>query len=157
MTSILTLLIGLLLSASELVTGLSVVPNLNRTEILVSVDGSVSFRTFSLTAPARIVVDLLNARHALTQEDFLDIDRGGVLSVRTSQYAEDIVRVVVDLEVMTEYIVEESGGAVRISLDNPAGDFDPWESPTLSFDPAFVATAAPFVAPFVEDVVQTPR
>ena len=61
MTSILTLLIGLLLTASELVTGLSVVPNLNRTEILVSVDGSVSFRTFSLAAPARIVVDLLNA------------------------------------------------------------------------------------------------
>ncbi len=48
MTSILTLLIGLLLSASELVTGLSVVPNLNRTEILVAVDGSVSYRAFSL-------------------------------------------------------------------------------------------------------------
>ena len=150
MNSILTLLIGLLLTSSELVTSLSVVPNLNQTEILVSVDGSVSFRTFSLTAPARIVVDLLNARHALSQEDFLDIDRGGVLSVRTSQYAEDIVRVVVDLEAMTEYTVEESRGAVRISLDNPAGDFDPWESPTLTFDPAFVATAAPFV----EDVVQ---
>ena len=150
MTSILTLLIGLLLTSSELVTNVSVVPNLNQTEILVSVDGSVSFRTFSLTAPARIVVDLLDARHALSQEDFLDIDRGGVLSVRTSQYAEDIVRVVVDLEAMTEYTVEESSGAVRISLDNPAGDFDPWESPTLTFDPAFVATAAPFV----EDVVQ---
>ena len=150
MTSILTLLIGLLLTSSELVTSLSVVPNLNQTEILVSVDGSVSFRTFSLTAPARIVVDLLNSRHALSQEDFLNIDRGGVLSVRTSQYAEDIVRVVVDLEAMTEYTVEESSGAVRISLDNPAGDFDPWESPTLTFDPAFVATAAPFV----EDVVQ---
>ena len=150
MTSILTLLIGLLLTSSELVTSLSVVPNLNQTEILVSVDGSVSFRTFSLTAPARIVVDLLDARHALSQEDFLDIDRGGVLSVRTSQYAEDIVRVVVDLEAMTEYTVEESSGAVRISLDNPAGDFEAWESPTLTFDPAFVATAAPFV----EDVVQ---
>ena len=144
MTSILTLLIGLLLSASELVTGLSVVPSLNRTEILVSVDGSVSFRTFSLTAPARIVVDLLNARHALPQEDFLDIDRGGVLSVRTSQYAEDIVRVVVDLEGMTEYTVTASRGAVRISLHDSGGDFDPWESPSLSFDPALVATAAPF-------------
>ena len=96
---------GLLLTSSELVTSVSVVPNLNQTEILVSVDGSVSFRTFSLTAPARIVVDLLDARHALSQEDFLDIDRGGVLSVRTSQYAEDIVRVVVDLEAMTEYTV----------------------------------------------------
>ena len=43
MTSIVTLLIGLLLPANELVTGLSVVPNLNRTEILVSVEGSVSY------------------------------------------------------------------------------------------------------------------
>ena len=140
MTSILTLLIGLLLSASELVTGVSVVPNLNRTEILVSVDGRVSFRAFSMEAPARIVVDLLNAKHALSQEDFLDIDRGGVLSVRTSQYAEDIVRVVVDLEAMTDYTIEESSGSVRISLVNLAGDFDPWESPILRFNPASVAT-----------------
>ena len=150
MTSILTLLIGLLLPASELVTGLSVVPNLNRTEILVSVDGSVSYRSFTLETPARIVVDLMNAKHALSQEDFLDIDRGGVLSVRTSQYADDIVRVVVDLEAMTEYTVLESSGAVRILLNNRVGDFDPWESPRLSFNPEFVATAAPFV----EDVAQ---
>ena len=150
MTSILTLLIGLLLPASELVTGLSVVPNLNRTEILVSVDGSVSYRSFTLETPARIVVDLMNAKHALSQEDFLDIDRGGVLSVRTSQYADDIVRVVVDLEAMTEYTILESSGAVRILLNNRVGDFDPWESPRLSFNPEFVATAAPFV----EDVAQ---
>ncbi len=150
MTSILALLIGLLLPASELVTGLSVVPNLNRTEILVSVDGSVSYRAFTLETPARIVVDLLNAQHALSQEDYLDIDRGGVLSVRTSQYAEDIVRVVVDLEWMTEYTVTQSSGAVRISLNNGAGNFDPWESRRLSFNPEFVAPAAPFV----EDVAQ---
>ena len=113
MTLILTLLIGLLLPATEWVTGISVVPNRNRTEIRVSVDGLVSHRAFSLEAPARIVVDLMNARHALSREDFLDINRGGVLSVRTSQYSEDIVRVVVDLEGMTEYTVEASGGAVR--------------------------------------------
>ena len=147
MTAILTLLIGLLLPAAELVTGVSVVPNLNRTEILIAVDGSVSFRSFSMEAPARIVVDLLNARHGLAQEDFLDIDRGGVLSVRTSQYADDVVRVVVDLQGMTEYSVQESGGAVRISLANLAGNFDAWESPSATFDPAFIATSAPFVGP----------
>ena len=153
MTSILTLLMGLLLPATELVTGVSVVPNRNQTEILVSVEGLVSYRAFSLEAPARIVVDLMNARHALSREDFLDINRGGVLSVRTSQYSEDIVRVVVDLEGITEYTVEASGGAVRISLDNLAEDFEPWESPSLTFDPAFVATAAPFIgaaAPLAE-------
>ena len=113
MTSILTLLIGLLLPAAELVTGVSVVPNRNRTEILVSVDGSVSYRAFSLEGPARIVVDLMNSRHALSREDFLDINRGGVISVRTSQYSDDIVRIVVDLEGMggiersASYFVEQ--------------------------------------------------
>ena len=157
MTSILTLLIGLLLSASELVTGVSVVPNLNRTEILVSVDGSVSYRAFSLAEPARIVVDLLNARHALSREDFLDINRGGVLSVRTSQYSEDIVRVVVDLEAMSEYTIEESSGAIRISLNNSAGDFDPWESPGVRFSPASVAAAAPSVEDAAPLVVAAPQ
>ena len=158
MTSILTLLIGLLLPAAELVTGVSVVPNRNRTEILVSVDGSVSYRAFSLAGPARIVVDLMNSRHALSREDFLDINRGGVISVRTSQYSDDIVRIVVDLEGMAEYRIEASSGALRISLNNLAGDFDPWESPSLTFDPAFVATAAPFVgasAPFAGAFLQT--
>ena len=150
MTAILTLLIGLLLPAADLVTGVSVVPNLNRTEILVAVDGSVSFRTFSMETPARIVVDVLNATHGLSQEDFLDIDRGGVLSVRTSQYTDDIVRIVVDLERMTDYTVIESRGAVRISLANLAGDFDPWESPTLIFDPSFVANATPFIQPLAQ-------
>ena len=156
MTSIITLLTGLLLSASDLVTGVSVVPNMNRTEILVSVDGSISYRAFSMEAPARIVIDLMNARHALSREDFLGIDRGGVLSVRTSQYTEDIVRVVVGLQRMTEYTVEESSGTVRISLDNPAGIFDPWESPSLTFNPALVATAAPFVEDFAQ-IQEEPR
>ena len=103
-----------------------------------------------MEAPARIVVDLLNARHALSQEDFLDINRGGVLLVRTSQYSEDIVRIVVDLQGMTEYTVQQSSGAVRISLDNTGGNFPPWESPSLTFNPAFVATAAPFVEAVVQ-------
>ncbi len=159
MTAILTLLIGLLLPAAELVTGVSVVPNRDRTEILVAVDGSISFRSFSMEAPARIIVDVLDARHGLAQEDFLDINRGGVLSVRTSQYADDIVRIVVDLQEMTGYTVEESGGAVRISLANLAGEFDPWESPSLAFDPAFIATASPFIpasAP-IQQVQETDR
>ncbi len=156
MISILTLLIGLLLPAAELVTGVSIVPNVDpranvdRTEILVAVDGSVSYRAFTMEAPARIVVDLSNARHALPQEDFLGINRGGVLSVRTSQYSDDIVRIVVDLLTMTEYTIQKSGGAVRISLENLGGAFEPWESPTARFDPAFVATAAPFVETIVQ-------
>ena len=66
MNSILALLTGVFLSGSDLVTGVGVIPNgLNRTEILVTVEGSISYRTFSMDGPARIIIDLMDATHAL--------------------------------------------------------------------------------------------
>ena len=143
MNAILVLLAGFFLSNSDLVTGVDVLPNgANRTEILVTVEGSISFRSFSMDGPARIIVDLMDATHALPQLDFLDIQRGGVVSVRTSQYTDDMVRIVVDLDQMVEYTVERSGGAVRISLENPFGVFEPWET-TREFTPAQVGQTSP--------------
>jgi len=145
MNAILVLLAGVFLSNSDLVTGVDIVPNgANRTEILVTVEGSITFRSFSMNGPARIIVDLMDATHALPQLDFLDIQRGGVVSVRTSQYADDMVRIVVDLDRMVEYSVERSGGVVRISLENPFGPFEPWET-TRTFTPAQVAAASPVI------------
>ena len=145
MSSILAVLAGVLLTAGDPVTALSIVPNLNRTEVLVSVEGAVSYRAFSMEGPSRIVLDIMNAKHALPQEDFLGINRGGVVAVRTSQYAEDIVRVV----------VEASDGAVRISLENNSGSFDPWETLELFSSPAMIVNQAPVVVeelPMVQEV-----
>ncbi len=155
MSSILAVLAGVLLTAGDPVTALSIVPNLNRTEVLVSVEGAVSYRAFSMEGPSRIVLDIMNAKHALPQEDFLGINRGGVVAVRTSQYAEDIVRVVVELEHTTGYVVEASDGAVRISLENNSGSFDPWETLELFSSPAMIVNQAPVVVeelPMVQEV-----
>lgn len=145
MSSILAVLTGVLLAAGDSVTAVSIVPNLNRTEILVSVEGAVSYRAFSMEGPSRIVLDIMNARHALPQDDFLGINRGGVVAVRTSQYAEDIVRVVVELEHTTGYVVEASHGVVRISLESDSGYFDPWETLELFSSPAMIVSQAPLV------------
>ena len=145
MSSILAVLTGVLLAAGDPVTALSIVPNLNRTEVLVSVEGTVSYRAFSMEGPSRIVLDIMNAKHALPQEDFLGINRGGVVAVRTSQYAEDIVRVVVELEHTTAYVVGASDGTVRISLESNFGSFDPWETLELFSSPAMIVNQAPVV------------
>ena len=155
MSPILAVLTGVLLTAGDPVTALSIVPNLNRTEVLVSVEGAVSYRAFSMEGPSRIVLDIMNAQHALPQENFLGINRGGVVAVRTSQYTEDIVRVVVELEHTTRYVVEASNGAVRISLESDFGAFDPWETMTLFSAPAMLVNQAPVVEeelPMVQEV-----
>ena len=153
MSPILALLTGVLLTAGDPVTAVSIVPNLNRTEVLVSVEGAVSYRAFNMEGPSRIVLDLINAQHALPQQDFLGINRGGVLAVRTSQYAEDIVRVVVELEQTTGYIVEAVDGSVRISIENKSGsfDFDPWETMELFESPASFVNQGPAL------VAETPQ
>ena len=157
MTSILAVLTGVLLAAGEPVTAVSIVPNLNRTEVLVSVEGAASYRAFSMEGPSRIVLDIMNAQHALPQQDFLGINRGGVLAVRTSQYAEDIVRVVVELEQTTGYVVEASDGAVRISIESGAESFDPWETLQLFSSPAEIVSQAPVVQPTLPLVQEAPR
>ena len=149
MSSILAVLTGVLLAAGDPVTAVSVVPNLTRTEVLVSIEGAVSYRAFNMEGPSRIVLDLINAQHALPQEDFLGINRGGVVAVRTSQYAEDIVRVVVELERTSAYVVEATDGTVRISIENESGqlaDLDPWETRALLPSPAMLVNQAPVVA-----------
>ena len=108
-------------------------------------DRAVSYRAFSMEGPSRIVLDIMNAKHALPLEDFLGIHRGGVVAVRTSQYAADIVRVVVELEHTTAYVVEASDGAVRISLESNFGSFDPWETLELFSSPAMIVNQAPVV------------
>ena len=139
MISTVALLAALLSGGSEPVTALTVVPNNGRTEVLITVHGNVTFRDFSMEGPHRLILDVMNARHALPRDDFTDVNRGGILSVRTSQYSDDIVRIVVELNQPTEYTITQYEGTIRISLENHFGDFDPWET----------AAAAPMPEPEV--------
>jgi type IV pilus assembly protein PilQ len=100
----------------------------SETSVLITVDGDVEFRDFTMEGPYRLVVDLLDARHALPRAEFASVNRGGIRSVRSSQYSDDVVRVVFVLDQPLGYTVVPDQRGLRIVLQNPAGDFEPWSS-----------------------------
>jgi len=112
------------------VTELRVVPaSAGYTEVVVRMSGEVSYSDFLLTDPPRLIVDLKGARHALPRDNFEDINRGGVIRVRTSQFRDDVVRIVVELSEPTSYTLVRQGGEIRVSFPNLAGvAFDSWGS-----------------------------
>ncbi|MFO7893966.1 MAG: AMIN domain-containing protein, partial [Longimicrobiales bacterium] len=119
---------AVLLAALAAVQGLSVVSAGDRTHVLIETDAAVTFEHQMLSSPPRIVVDISSSEFQLPQRRFLDINRGGVLALRSSQYQQGIVRVVVDLAEAADYEIEQSDGAIRISFPNPSGSFQAWSS-----------------------------
>lgn len=129
MASILALWTGILMAAGGPVTGVSVVPGSQATHVLIQMEGDADFRDFTMEGPARLVVDLMGSRHALSRENWYGIDRGGVRALRTSQYSDDVVRVVLELDRVVPYRVIREDGGLRIVLENPAsGGFQAWSS-----------------------------
>jgi len=128
MTSFLSLLAGLIATMGGPVTGLSIQPAPERTEVVISMEGQAEYRDFTMDGPSRLVVDLMNARHALPKENYLDLNRGGVRSIRTSQYSENIVRVVIELDQVVGYQMLPGDGELRVVLENPGGTFAPWSA-----------------------------
>ncbi len=150
MTSILSLLAGLLLSVGGPVTGLSIQPAPERTEVVISMEGQAEYRDFTMEGPSRLVLDLIGAEHALPRDNFLDINRGGVRSIRTSQYSGEIVRLVIELDAVVGYQILPGEQQLRVVLENPSGDFAPWSTgaaaPSAQADevmPAFGAVRQP--------------
>jgi type IV pilus assembly protein PilQ len=133
-------------AANGTVTGLQILPSDQRTEVVIAVDGSVEVREFSMEGPYRLVVDILGARYELDRESFGEVSRGGIRTVRASQYSEDVVRVVLELDGPLGYTLLTGSGYVRLSLENQMGDFEPWraEAGRRSPAPAAQAVADPF-------------
>lgn len=145
MTSILALFTSALLGFGGPVTEVRIDPNLGTTEILVSFEGDVEYRDFTMEGPNRLVIDLIGARHDLSEDDYR-IGRGGVIGLRSSQYSEDVVRLVLELEEMVPYEVFAGNGVLLLTLQNAAGVFEPWSSaapdmPSLAAAPMAVPAA----------------
>jgi len=115
-----------ILTPDAAVTGLSVQPAADRTEIVIGVDGEVTASHFTLDSPNRIVLDLIGLGPVTPSQH--NVGRGGVLRLRIAQYDERIVRVVVDLSGTVEYTLDQEQGALRISFPNPGGAFEAWTS-----------------------------
>jgi type IV pilus assembly protein PilQ len=110
------------------VQGLTVVSAGDETQVVIAVDGQVTYQHAALTNPPRIMVDVSGASFQLPAQRFLDINRGGVLGLRSSQFQPGVVRVVIDLAEAVDYRVEQAGGSIVVSFRNPAGPFETWRS-----------------------------
>ncbi len=144
MISIIALTLAVLAPAPD-VTGVSVSPVADRTEVVIQVEGAVTTSDFALEGPARLVLDLSGTGSAVRPAQYL-VGRGGVRSVRISPFQPGVIRVVIDLESTVDYEVTRTGDAVRVSFRNTWGRFEPWanagEAPARA-TPSPVATAAP--------------
>ena len=128
MTSMFALWAGTLLALGGPVTEVAITPTALGTSVLIAVDGDVEYRDFTMEGPHRLVVDLMGSRHALPRDEFTSINRGGIRAVRSSQYSDDIVRVVFELDRDMGYSTVATERGVEITLDVAGGSFEPWSS-----------------------------
>jgi len=147
MTSLFALWASALLTLAGSVTEVTITAMESRTSVFIAIDGDVQYRDFTMEGPNRLVVDLMGARHALPRGEFTEVNRGGIRSVRSSQYSEDVVRVVFVLENPLGYTIVSEARGLRITLENRGGDFEPWSSGVYALPaPAAAAVPAPQVA-----------
>jgi len=143
MTSMFALWASMLLALAGSVTEVTITPMASQTSVLITVDGDIEYRDFTMEGPHRLVLDLMGARHALPRGEFAEVNRGGIRSLRSSQYSDDVVRVVFVLEDRLGYTIVPEARGLRISLQNPGGDFEPWSSGASSRAALEVPEAAP--------------
>lgn len=98
------------------VTSVSVMPTPGHAEVIVGIRGAVDVEDFVLNNPARVVIDVRNARLSRSGSLYDGIVRAGIRNVRMAQYQSDVVRIVVDLTELKDYTVEQRDGAIRISF-----------------------------------------
>jgi type IV pilus assembly protein PilQ len=103
--------------ASGEVTGVSVQASPGRADIVINVRGAVEVRDFMLQGPDRLVLDVMGARLKGNASSLYDgVKRGGVLNLRYSQFQQDVVRIVLELDRAKDYHVERGPDAIRVSF-----------------------------------------
>ncbi len=98
------------------------------TEIAVFWDGSVEVRQFQLASPTRLVVDLHGAALGFAETSFDAIGRGGITRLRSSQFRDNVVRLVFDLIAPAELEISQDIGVYRARFANPGPEFETWSS-----------------------------
>ena len=136
------------------VKAISILPAPGRADVLIGVRGSVDVEDFTLTAPSRIVIDILGATLQGGLSAYDGLNRGGIVNVRYAQFRSDVVRVVVEVDALTDYRVERTADGVLLSLGTErsfggwssshgpaAADPEPVAAPQMAVTPAAVPVA----------------
>ncbi len=88
------------------------------TRIVIEQNDAVKFQTQELKAPDRLVFDLLHSRlDPSVDKDPMPVNDGILRQVRASQYAPDIVRVVLDLASIKSYVAFPLREPYRLVID----------------------------------------
>lgn len=133
------------LQQQAVVQAIQIQPAGETTQIVIDVPGgTTTTRDYMLQAPARLVIDVVGARHGLPTENYPGIGRGGIVGVRTSQYEAETVRLVFDLTEQVSYEIQQRPGSIRVVFQNPVGPFAAWSSGGAAL--AVVQDPEPFVA-----------
>ncbi|MBA3258771.1 MAG: AMIN domain-containing protein, partial [Gemmatimonadales bacterium] len=104
------------------VTAVSLAPAAGKAEVVIAFRGAVEVKDFLLASPDRLVLDVVGARLSAGAPAIYDgVKRGGVLSLRYSQFRPDVVRIVLELDGPTAYEVERTGQAVRVTFGDEGG------------------------------------
>src|SRR5437870_3358865 len=137
------------------VKAVSVVPAPGRVEVVIDLQGAVDVQDFTLSNPARLVIDLTGARLTAPATLYDGQNRGGVKNIRYAQFRPDIVRVVIDLDVLKDYQVQKTEGHVRVRIGSERTSFAAWSSTTAGA--AAPQPVAPSPAPTAAARVTTPQ
>jgi type IV pilus assembly protein PilQ len=140
MTAFIALLLTMFV-AEPSVTGLSVAPVADRTEVVILVDGSITSRHFMMP-DGRLVIDLTGVPQA-PRIDLRDFNRGGVRELRVAPFQTNVARVVLALGSPIEYDFSREDGRIRVSFRNPDGAFEPWYRDIGGAAPAAAVPAEP--------------
>src|SRR4051812_35935754 len=93
------------------ITSLAVVPSSRSADVVIKVNGAITFKHFTLTKPDKIVVDLSNATLGLPDGMAYDgVARGSIEGIRYSQFTKSVVRVVITLDGPHSYGVLTANG-----------------------------------------------
>lgn len=140
-------------SPSGEVTSVSVVPSPGRADVVVNIRGAVDVEDFVLREPARLVLDVKNARLQNGGSQYDGVNRAGILNVRMGQYQPSVVRIVIELAELKDYTVDQGGDAIRVSF-GAERSFLTWSSTSpADMNPSYTpvrTVARPEVIPPVE-------
>ncbi|MCZ6918884.1 MAG: AMIN domain-containing protein [Gemmatimonadetes bacterium] len=120
-------------------TAISVLPSPGSAVVVVDVRGAVNIKDFTLVGPPRLVIDVEGARLKIPGVLYDEMNRGGILGIRYSQFRPDVVRVVLELEYLRDYELEYVDEAIRIAFS------------TDQFFPAWSSGEPPVMASLVRE------
>src|SRR5258705_7354351 len=127
------------------VRGVSVLPATGKVEVVIDLQGAAELRDFTLTNPARLVIDLIGTRLTVPAALYDGRNRGGVKNVRYAQFRPDVVRIVIDLDALKDYQIKRANKQVRIEIGTDRPTFTAWSSQAAIS--ATSVASAPVAAP----------